>query len=196
MTEQIYFLNMFSDYVPPEELQRALSQAAVVAADVDPATRSVSVAIHSANYIPMDCLKAAQRDITPLYGLANLEIVATHPADQLQKIAEDELMELFVAEDSMNRGSLAGAEWEWEGKTLHIRLRANGKDALLKAVPKVSRQLREKFDCEVEIEIHAGQALEGQALFDPVLSQPQVGSQCPVKMGINLLIKSGALAPV
>jgi len=165
MTEQIYLLNMFSDYAPPEDLQRALSQAAVVAADVDPTTRTVSVAVHSADYIPTIVLQQAQRDIAERYCLSNMEITATHPADQLQKIQNEELMELFVAEDSMNRGSLAGAGWEWEGNTLHIRLRANGKDALLKAAPAVSRQLRERFGCEVGFEIHAGQALEGQALF-------------------------------
>ena len=165
MTEQIKFLNMFSDYKPPEDLQLALSQAAVVAADVDPVTRTVSVAVHSPNYIPDPVLQQLQRDIAELYGLSRMEIAATHPADQLQKIQFDELMELFVAEDSMNRGSLAGAQWEWEGTTLHIHLRANGKDALLKAVPIVARQLRQRFGCEVDFEIHAGQALEGQALF-------------------------------
>ena len=165
MTEQIYFLNMFSDYVPPEDLQKALSQAAVVAADVDPATRTVSVAVHSAQYIPASYLQQAQRDIAALYGLSAVEIVATHPADQLHKIQNDELLELFVAADSMNMGSLAGADWEWQGNTMHIHLRANGKQGLLKAAPEVSRNLRERFDCEVNFEIHAGQALEGQALF-------------------------------
>ncbi len=166
MTEQINILNMFSDYAPPEDLQKALSQAAVVAADVDPTTRTVSVAVHSADYIPLSILQQAQRDIAELYGLSGLEIAATHPADQLQKMCNDELMELFVAEDSMNRGSLAGANWEWEENTLHIHLRANGKDALLKVVPAVSRKLRERFGCEVNFEIHAGHTLEGQALFD------------------------------
>ena len=149
MTEQIYFLNMFSDYAPPEDLQKALSQAAVVAADVDPATRTVSVAVHSADYIPTAVLQQAERDIAELYGLSNVEIVATHPAGQLHKIRNQELIELFVAEDSMNMGSLAGATWEWQENTMHIRLRANGRDALLKAVPAVSRKLRERFGCEV-----------------------------------------------
>ena len=166
MAVEINFLNMFSDYAPPEDLQKALSQAAVVAADVDPATRTVSVAVHSSEYIPFAFLQQVQRDIAELYGLSNVEIVATHPADQLHNIRTDELMELFVAENSMNMGSLAGAEWHWQENTMHIQLRANGKETLLKAVPAVSRQLRECFGCEVDFEIHAGQALEGQALFD------------------------------
>ena len=36
MTDQVFFLNMFPDYAPPEELNAALSQAAIVAADIDP----------------------------------------------------------------------------------------------------------------------------------------------------------------
>ena len=166
MTEQIFFLNMFSDYVPPEDLQEALSQAAIVAADVDPDTRSVSVAVHSDSYIPKAFLEQAERDVAALYGLSCMEITATHPADQLEKIQPEELMELFVAEDSMSRGSLAGAQWKWEENTLHIHLRANGKEALLQAVPAVTRKLRERFGCAVNVEIHAGQALEGQALFE------------------------------
>ena len=34
MREQVFFLNMFPDYVPPEALQEALSQAAIAAADI------------------------------------------------------------------------------------------------------------------------------------------------------------------
>ena len=165
MAEKILFLNMFSDYAPPEDLQKALSQAAIVSADVDPDTRSVWVVINSATYIPINLLQQAQQDIAHLYGLAYVEITATHPADQMQKMQPEELMELFVAENSMNRGSLAGAGWEWEDNTLHIHLRANGKDALLQAVPAVTRKLRARFGCSVDFEIHAGQALEGQALF-------------------------------
>jgi len=165
MTEQILFLNMFSDYAPPEELQKALSQAAIVAADVDPETRIVSVAIHSEHYISSTVLQQVQQEVAEAYGLARMDITATHPADQLQNIEPEELMELFVAEDSMNRGSLAGARWEWEENTLHIHLMANGKQALRQAVPAVTRQLREKFGAVVDFEIHAGNALAGQNLF-------------------------------
>ena len=45
MSEQVFFLNMFPDYEPPEDLQGVLSQAVIAAADIDPDTRSVSVAI-------------------------------------------------------------------------------------------------------------------------------------------------------
>jgi len=166
MGEQVFFLNMFPDYVPPEDLHEVLSQAAIVAADIDPGTHFVSVVIHSETYIPQRVLEQVQRELTASYGLRRLELNATHPASQLQKIEPEELMGLFMAQNSMNRGSLAGARWEWDGSTLHIHLKANGKDTLQEGVPAIIRQLQERFATAVSIEIHPGDTLEGQALFE------------------------------
>ena len=38
MSETVYLLNMFPDYEPPEEIRKALSQAALVAVDISPCT--------------------------------------------------------------------------------------------------------------------------------------------------------------
>ena len=63
--ENVYLTNMFPDYVPPEDLAMALSQAAIVAADIDPESRFVSVAVHSENYIPQRLLDQAARETYP-----------------------------------------------------------------------------------------------------------------------------------
>ena len=170
MDKTVYLLNMFSDYVPPEELREALSQAAIVAADINPDTRGVSVAVHADRYIPQRLLDTAGKEIAELYGLKSLEIAATHPESQLHSMEPEELMWLFVSRDSMTRGTLAGAKWNWEGTELHIQLRANGKKALEELVPQVCSALREKFACPVTIQVHAGQDLSGQALFDAMES--------------------------
>ena len=170
MDDTVYLLNMFPDYVPPEELQRALSQAAIVAADIDPETRGVCVAVHSDTYIPQRFFDAAGSDISKLYGLKKLEIAATFPESQLHCMEPEELMWLFVGRDSMTRGTLAGAKWIWEGTELHIQLRANGKKALEELVPQVQTVLRERFACPVTILVHAGEDLSGQALFDAMES--------------------------
>ncbi|MCI6956294.1 MAG: PolC-type DNA polymerase III [Clostridiales bacterium] len=170
MDETVYLLNMFPDYVPPEELREALSQAAIAAADINPETRGVSVAVHSDRYIPQRLLDTAGKEISELYGLKRLDITATHPESQLHCMEPEELMRLFVSRDSMTRGTLAGAKWTWEGTQLHIQLRANGKKALEELVPQVCSTLREKFACPVTIQIHAGQDLSGQALFDAMES--------------------------
>ncbi len=166
MNERIGFLNMFSQYQPSEALETVLNQAAVVAADIDPETRCVSVAIYSETYIPQRLLDQVAQQVRSCYGLKSMELTATHPADQLSSVEPGELMGMFVNLNSMTRGSLAGAKWRWEGQTLHIDLTANGKAILLECVPQIKNALRERFATNVEIEIHAGEALEGQDLFD------------------------------
>ncbi len=166
MNKPVKFLNMFPDYAPPEELKEVLSQAAIGAADIDPVSRKVSVAIECCEYIPQQKLLEVSKQISSVYGLSNVELIATYPRDQLTKITQDELMNLFVAEDSMCRGSLAGAQWSWQENALHIQLMANGKDALVKCIPAVQQKLREIFGVNVSVYVHTGEVLEGQNLFD------------------------------
>ncbi|MDD6200967.1 MAG: PolC-type DNA polymerase III [Firmicutes bacterium] len=166
MREETYFLNMFSDYEPPEPLNRAFSQAAIVAADLDPEFRRISVTLRSDTYIPRRLLDQASRDICGIYGLKALELTATHPASELQKMEPEELMGLFVRQNSMTRGSLAGAKWTWEGTNLTIGLQANGKQTLEECLREVQAELKTRFGTDVTIRIEAGAALEGQALFD------------------------------
>ncbi len=168
MSETVFFLNMFSDYAPPEPLKSQLSQAAVVAADMDPAEGKVAVAIHAPQYIPLRLLDAMAVRLREIYGLRELTVTATHPAGQLPFVEPEELMALFVRENSMNRGSLAGARWEWEGACLTVRLRGNGLRQLNEAAPAVARDLGQRFGVPVTVRVEAGEALEGQALLDAV----------------------------
>ena len=166
MMDAIPILNMFPDYVPPEEIAAALSQAAIVAADLDPKTKSVEVAAHAERYIPRRFTEKARQDIAALYDLRSLEITVTHPASELVKIEPEEIRDLFVERDSMTRGSLAGAKWTWEGEKLTISLAANGKAAIEKLIPQVEEVLRARFATPVSIAVESGQELTGQALFD------------------------------
>ena len=166
MNQNVTILNMFPDYVPPEEIGSVLSRAAIVAADIDPAAKSVEVAAHSETYIPRRLSDQAARDILGLYGLRRLEITITHPESELTKIEPQELMLLFVERDSMTRGSLAGAKWRWEGTKLTVSLPANGRDAIEKLVPAVEETLKARFAVPVTIQVEAGAELSGQALMD------------------------------
>ena len=157
---------MFPDYEPPEALTPVLSQAAIAAADISAEERSVHVVLHSESYIPQRLLDQAAKEISGLYGLRRMNLTATHPASELQKIEPEELRDLFVMHDSMARGSLAGAKWEWKGESLTIRLAANGKAALMEHVPAVQQNLRERFAAPVTIAIETGNELEGKALID------------------------------
>jgi len=161
---------MFPDYEPPEELNAALSQAAIVAADIFPETGTVEVAVHSEAYIPQRILNQAAKEISNLYGLRKLVLNATHPESELHKLEIEELRQLFVSRNSMTMGSLAGAKWDWEGQNLTIRLTANGKAEIDELIPQVQTVLRERFACPVTITVEAGQVLEGKALFEAMES--------------------------
>ena len=143
-----------------------LSQAAIAAADISAEERSVHVVLHSESYISQRLLDQTAKEISGLYGLRRMNLTATHPASELQKIEPEELRDLFVMHDSMARGSLAGAKWEWSGESLTIRLAANGKAALMEHVPAVQQNLRERFAAPVTIVIETGNELEGKALID------------------------------
>ena len=167
MNEQtVLFLNMFPNYEPPEHLRKVLSQAAIVAADIDAQKRSVHVLIHGSTYIPGRYLEQIEQGVAACYGLGSLIISSTHPADQLVCIEPDEFMQMFSARNAMARGILAGAQYQWEGTCLHIQLKANGKDTLEENVPAVCNALKERFGTNVSIEIAAGQALSGDELFE------------------------------
>ena len=170
MNQKVYLTHMFPDYEPPEELKPALSQAAIVAADIDPEERSVSVAIHSESYIPQRLLDQTGRELAAMYGLRRMGLTAVHTEGELHKIEPEELMNLFVSRNSMTRGSLAGAKWEWTDRVLTVKLRGNGKKELEELIPQVQQTLRERFACAVTVAIEAGQALEGKALFDAMES--------------------------
>ena len=164
MSETVYLLNMFPDYEPPEEIRKALSQAALVAVDIRAENRSVEVAAHTDTYVPRRLTRQAEKDILSLYGLRNLEITLTHPATELSKIEPEELRDLFVDLDPMTRASLAGAKWAWDGGHLTVCLVANGKAGVEAQIPAVVKTLQERFAAEVTISVEANHDLTGEEL--------------------------------
>ena len=164
MSEAVYLLNMFPDYEPPEEIRKALSQAALVAVDIRTENRSVEVAAHTDTYVPRRLTRQAEKDILSLYGLQNLEITLTHPATELSKIEPEELRDLFVDLDPMTRASLAGAKWAWDGGHLTVCLVANGKAGVEAQIPAVVKTLQQRFAAEVTISVEANHDLTGAEL--------------------------------
>ena len=166
MERRVTLFEMFSNYEPPEEIANLFAQAAVVAADIHPENRSVAVAIYSDNYISAEAVETVRRQIAQCYGLSKLIIEPTYPASQLERIPGEDLMDLFVAENPLTRGSLAGAQWLWEGENLTIQLPANGKDSVLECVSAVKRKLDSMFAANVSIDVKQGKELSGKALYD------------------------------
>ena len=166
MNNDVKLLNMFSDYQPPEALQEVLSQAALVSADIDPERRRIQVYIYNETYIPKRTLNQIGSSIAAVYGLSAVELIGTYPADQLQKIDVDELLQMFISRNSMTRGILAGAQWQWNANTLRIQLKNNGKDEILEQIPYARQELKDRFSADVEIVVEAGASLSGEALYD------------------------------
>ena len=166
MGESVSFLSMFSEYMPPEALKCVLSQAVICAADIDSVGRKLTVQLHSPNYIQKRQLDEVIEQIKAIYHIHQLELNPTYPQDQLACIEHEDLMQLFVEEDSMCRGILAGAQWLWEDNCLVISLKANGKQELEKCVAQVCRKLNRQFNTQVSVDIRVGAQLDGQALFD------------------------------
>ena len=166
MAEQLNFFDMFPEYEPSPVLRQMLEQTQIVGAELEHSKRKIQLSMFAPEYIPLRYLNEASTDVCGVYLLKELDIQVTHPADQLCKIEPEELRDLFVAQNSMTRGSLAGAAWQWEDNTLRVRLRGNGKKMLEECAARVAAQLRLRFGCDVTILFEAGNALEGKALFE------------------------------
>ena len=105
MDKQVFFVNMFPDFKPPVDL----SQAAICSADVDVESRRIGLQIYSPTYIPKRTLNCICADLRRHYGLNQVTITPTFPAEERVFMEEQELMDLFVIHNSFARATLAGA---------------------------------------------------------------------------------------
>ena len=153
---------IFSEY----EFGEALGNAVVDQLTIDREERLVSVSIRAAQYGPAAEMEGAAQAIGRSYLLGRLVITPHFPPETLEQLDFSELSDLLIREYSPAAGSLAGCKWSLEGDTLRLNLRANGKEPLEKQMPKLRNYLAERFGRKVETVIEAGNALEGQALFN------------------------------
>ncbi len=164
--EDIFFFDMFACYEPSEPLKNVLAQTAVLKADINVHEQSLRCLLHSPVYIDNRQVAELEQSLKEIYALRRICICIRFPKDQLQKMPAEDLMQLFTEQDSMTRGSLAGARWNWEGEHLTISLMANGKDAIVECIPRARQILNEQFGAEVSIDVESHTNLQGQELFD------------------------------
>ena len=166
MIENVYFFDVFSDYDPPQEQYAALQFCRLVQGEINQTERKIHVAFDTDNYIPRRCFDEVEDWLSGHYQLRNVSVECSFPASQVSAIEAEELRDLFVQQDSMARGYLAGALWQWEDNTLTVCIKSNGKQELEKSIPVVKQLLHKRFGAEVEIHIDSACTLEGQALFE------------------------------
>ena len=166
MKDNVLFLNMFALYQPTEGAQKHLGQAVIRSAELDPVQRRIELELDCPGPVPSAVQTEVCRAIEETYGLKELSANFRFPAGTLYQMEPGDLAWLFVQENPMNMGSLAGAVWEWEQQSLTVKLRANGRKFLEEAIPAVRRKIHDLCGADVDITIQAGTELEGQALFD------------------------------
>lgn len=177
------FLDMFSDYTPCKGDLEKLDCLYIRSAEIDYPQGAIFVELESENYISVRFLQEIAREVEFVYGLRRLVLNPHYPASELEKMDPSELHTLFVGENSMCMGSLAGAKFAWSGTALTIRLRANGKALVEECIPGVIRKLKEICDGgDITVSVEAGRDLQGQALFDEMerMRMELVSSGAPV----------------
>ena len=190
----MYFCQLFPSCECSGPLADLLSNTVVRRANIDVENRYIFAELYSPIYIPQRALHDLQISLMQEYELHDIDFDVHYPPDQLSRVDPQELRDLFVQRDSMARGSLAGASWQWEGSCLTIQLKGNGKDALLKNAPKVADELSKRFATDVTIDIVPGENLEGPALFD---AMEKLRSQMlEVTPTVSAVSKPAAVAPV
>ena len=191
MQKKILLRDMFSEYRPDGPMSALLQELTVKGADVNPNLSSVEVAVFSESYLRKKDLEKLEREIAECYGIRTLRIYATYPESVLHEMPFEEMRSLFVDEDSMCLGILAGAKWSWQGEgTVKISLQANGVDALKECTHAVSSQIRQMFARDVDFVIEAGAELKGQALFDAMEKmRSQAVIACPTSAAPRPVVK-------
>ena len=164
--KKINFLNMFPDMYPDEQLRRLFDAATICAADIDSEHRIVYVKVEFEQYVSKKYRDRMSLLVSSSYGLTKTIIDPQFNADQLVNMDFCDLVQMFVDQDSMSIGSLAGAVWKWNGSELTIQLKANGKQELEKCVPVICNLLNQQFNTSVSILINSGECLEGRALYE------------------------------
>lgn len=159
------FLEMFFEYQPDEPLRAALLQAAVSHAEIDRENRHIALSLQMSDYLPSQTLEQIEQELCGLYGLRQVRIIPRFPRETLSKLDGLELSRVLIARYSPAAASLAGCTWELAEGESTLRLRANGKDALLLHLPAVEQYILERFGVQTSIKVVAGNELDGEALF-------------------------------
>ena len=160
MHSSIPFSELFPN-IPPLELS-------VFDVQLCASERSVRVRGHSSVYIPAARLAACAQALCRAFGLRSASVEPVYPIELLTEIEPQELTRALADIYSPARAILAGARWAPDvgERCVHIHLQANGKDELTPCLHHVESRLEAMFGERVRIELHAGKALDADALFD------------------------------
>ena len=162
----VYFPALFPGFEAPQALAEALSRLAIAHAELDRDTRTIRLDARADSYIPEKQLQSLCRDVEKAYGLRKLELSVRYPASELPNMDFRDLAQVFIRAFSPSAAILAGAQYDVTETAVTIRLRANGKDNILRNAKKAEQFLQDRFGVARKIEVTAHNELEGRALFE------------------------------
>lgn len=162
MGKYVALREIFSEY----EWDESVGGGTVEHLSIDRDNRRAAVKVSFLDYVAASLLEKAARGAARCYFLRELAITPRFPEKSLEKMDFSELSDLLIREYSPAAGTLAGCQWSLKGDKLTLQLRANGRDALEREMPKVQSYLMERFGRRVEVEIQAGHELNGEALYE------------------------------
>ena len=160
MQASIPFSTLFPN-IPPLELT-------VFDVQLSASERAIRVRGHSSVYLPAARLAVCEQALCRAYGLRSAAVEPLYPIDELTGIEPLELTRALADVYSPARAILAGARWtpDVESRCVHIHLRANGKDELAPHLHHIESRLEAMFGEPISLVLHAGRALDADALFD------------------------------
>ena len=154
---------MFSAYQPPEYLQTVLSQAAIAAADIDQAARSVSLKVRIPSYVSDYDLNNVSEEIAQVYIHANTSGMF-RPEQELKgfvKVAlnpgEEKQVTIALNDRSFAVWSILENDWVIEGGSYEIRVGASSRDIRLTAEIQKNGSVANPYAGEVFAPYYSGE---------------------------------------
>ena len=165
MPNSISLLELFPDLGYSEAARELLAQNKILDADLRPDEREVSVCVHSEVYLPASLLRQTEEEACKAYLLRRVDLSARYPEDLLSKVDFGDVADRIRDVFPMATPILSGCQWEVEGRTVHLRLKANGVEDVRPWLRFGEEFLSEAFDAPIHIEIHSGRELNREELF-------------------------------
>ena len=165
MPNSISLLELFPDLGYSEAARELLAQNKILDADLRPDEREVSVCVHSEVYLPASLLRQTEEEACKAYLLRRVDLSARYPEDLLSQVDFGDVADRIRDVFPMATPILSGCQWEVEGRTVHLRLKANGVEDVRPWLRFGEEFLSEAFDAPIHIEIHSGRELNREELF-------------------------------
>lgn len=153
-----YLLELFREYSPDETIRQLLDGCLIANASIDADARRIAAVIRPSHYISPKTLERICRQMAAVYELKRFELQPKY-AESLFQDASEELCDAIVDQYPPARAILSGSAWTLEGSTIHVQLKANGKDEVSGYTRAAIDKAQALFDVRYDIQVHANASI-------------------------------------